>query len=104
MPIYEYACESCGKIHEVFQKFNDGPLASCPDCGGEVKKLISNSAFILRGTGWYKTDYASPDKKKAAEVDKDGSATSGKTSASDKTETKPETKTETKTDTKAEAA
>lgn len=58
MPIYEYECTKCNKIHEVIQKFSDDPLKNCPDCGGEVRKLISPSTFILKGTGWYVTDYA----------------------------------------------
>jgi len=62
MPIYEYGCVKCGKTHEIMQKFSDAPLALCPDCGSEVKKLISNTSFVLKGTGWYATDYAVPKK------------------------------------------
>jgi predicted nucleic acid-binding Zn ribbon protein len=40
------------------QKFSDEPLKNCPDCGGKLKKLISQSSFILKGSGWYVTDYA----------------------------------------------
>ncbi len=58
MPIYEYECMNCHKIHEVMQKFSDEPLKKCPICGGELKKLISQSSFILKGSGWYVTDYA----------------------------------------------
>lgn len=59
MPIYEYECRSCGKKHEIIQKHSDKPVAECPDCRGHMRKLISNSSFVLKGTGWYKTDYAS---------------------------------------------
>jgi putative FmdB family regulatory protein len=58
MPIYEYECQSCNKIKEAFQKFSDAPLTACPTCGGVLKKLISPSAFHLKGSGWYVTDYA----------------------------------------------
>ncbi|ACI20966.1 MULTISPECIES: FmdB family zinc ribbon protein [Thermodesulfovibrio] len=58
MPIYEYECMQCHKIHEVIQRFTEEPLKNCPVCGGEVKKLISQSSFILKGSGWYVTDYA----------------------------------------------
>ncbi|MBF0506045.1 MAG: zinc ribbon domain-containing protein [Nitrospirae bacterium] len=61
MPIYEYQCLVCEKISEAMQKFSDAPLAVCPECGGQLKKLISNSSFVLKGTGWYKTDYAAKD-------------------------------------------
>lgn len=59
MPIYEYRCTACGKQLEIMQKHSDEPLTVCPDCGGDMKKLISNTSFVLKGTGWYKTDYAS---------------------------------------------
>src|ERR1700704_813190 len=58
MPLYEYQCLNCGKKTEVIQRFEDAPLAACPSCGGEVKKLISSPAFQFKGTGWYATDYA----------------------------------------------
>jgi len=58
MPIYEYECLSCGKRTEVLQRMGEGPIAACPACGGEVKKLISSPAFQFKGTGWYVTDYA----------------------------------------------
>ncbi|MCX8034347.1 MAG: zinc ribbon domain-containing protein [Thermodesulfovibrio sp.] len=58
MPIYEYECTNCNKIHEVIQKFSDESLKNCPICGGELRKLISQSSFILKGSGWYVTDYA----------------------------------------------
>lgn len=65
MPIYEYECLNCSKQFEVMQKFSDKPLRRCPACGGRVHKLISRTSFILKGTGWYATDYASPERKKA---------------------------------------
>jgi putative FmdB family regulatory protein len=58
MPIYEYECTICHKMYEIMQKFSEEPLKNCPDCGGELKKLISQSSFILKGSGWYVTDYA----------------------------------------------
>lgn len=61
MPIYEYRCQQCGDF-EVTQKITDKPLARCPACKGKVKKLISNTSFQLKGTGWYITDYARKDK------------------------------------------
>ena len=59
MPIYEYKCNRCGHIREVWQRFSDPPLETCEVCGGPVKKIISNNTFHLKGTGWYVTDYAS---------------------------------------------
>jgi putative FmdB family regulatory protein len=69
MPIYEYECDNCGKQCEMVQKFDDKPLAICTDCGGHMHKLISHTSFILKGTGWYVTDYASRERKKSKEAE-----------------------------------
>jgi putative FmdB family regulatory protein len=58
MPIYEYECLGCGQIHEMMQKMSEKPLTECPQCTGKLQKLISHSAFHLKGSGWYATDYA----------------------------------------------
>ena len=63
MPIYEYECSDCGKHCEVIQKFNDEPLSICPECGGNLHKLVSQSSFILKGNGWYVTDYKRAERK-----------------------------------------
>ena len=57
MPLYEYQCESCGLQFEVRQKFSDTPLADCQECGGSVKKLISQGGFALKGNGWFQEGY-----------------------------------------------
>ncbi len=66
MPIYEYECPNCRRHYEIFQKFSDEPLSRCPECGGHLHKLISRNSFILKGTGWYVTDYASQERKKTS--------------------------------------
>ncbi len=65
MPIYEYKCTECGNEIEVLQKMSDDPLSKCESCDGELKKLITSTSFVLKGTGWYVTDYPSADRKKA---------------------------------------
>ena len=67
MPIYEYRCLNCGYQFEVMQKVSDEPIKVCPKCGGPVQKLISNTSFILKGSGWYKTDYTSYGKEQKKE-------------------------------------
>ena len=57
MPIYEYACEHCG-VFEEMQRITDPPLAKCPKCKRKVRRLISQTSFQLKGSGWYVTDYA----------------------------------------------
>ncbi|MFH2008806.1 MAG: zinc ribbon domain-containing protein [bacterium] len=59
MPIYEYACSGCGTELEVWQKISERPKKVCPSCGAHrLDRLISNTSFQLKGTGWYVTDYA----------------------------------------------
>ena len=58
MPIYEYECTKCGKLEEVLQNFSDKPMTKCKRCSGKLQKLVSQSTFHLKGTGWYATDYA----------------------------------------------
>jgi putative FmdB family regulatory protein len=65
MPIYEYECTKCGNIEEALQKFSDKPHTKCKHCSGKLHKLVSQSTFHLKGTGWYVTDYADKSKKPA---------------------------------------
>ena len=72
MPIYEYQCESCRHQLEALQKLSEAPLTRCPACGeSALKKLMSASAFRLKGSGWYETDFKTGDKKNLA-GDSDG--------------------------------
>ena len=52
MPTYEYDCWGCGRRFERRQSITEEPLRSCPECGGEVHRLVSGGAgFIVRGEG-----------------------------------------------------
>lgn len=96
MPIYEYKCENCHETFEVLQKFSDDPLTECILCSdGPVKKLISASSFILKGSGFYVNDYPSESRKKSIESKKkDGkSDTSSKSSSDTKKSSTEKTKT-----------
>ena len=84
MPIYEYDCNKCGTI-EVTQRITDKPLSKCPTCKSKVKRLISNTSFQLKGTGWYITDYARKGQT-------NGDAKSDGASKSDASESKSEPK------------
>jgi len=87
MPIYEYECTKCGEIEEALQKFSDKPLTKCRHCSGKLVKLVSQSSFHLKGTGWYVTDYASKSKGSDKPV-KNGSDTKTNEAKSSKTESK----------------
>jgi putative FmdB family regulatory protein len=80
VPIYEYQCEVCGHHFEVIQKFSEEPVTSCAVCAGPVRRVLSPPALVFKGSGWYVTDYASPERKKAIEGEKkgaDGTSNSG---------------------------
>lgn len=72
MPIYEYECTKCGKQEEVLQHFSDKPLTKCRSCAGKLQKLISQTTFHLKGTGWYVTDYANKSAGTPKPSSKDG--------------------------------
>lgn len=75
MPNYDYRCEQCGNVFEVFQKMNDPKLETCPEpeCGGRVKRLLGTGAGVLfKGTGFYQTDYRSDSYKKGASKESGG--------------------------------
>jgi putative FmdB family regulatory protein len=76
MPVYEYQCTECGQIEEALQKISEAPLETCSHCKGHLKKLISQSSFHLKGSGWYVTDYG-------------GAKTGTETPADTKSETAP---------------
>ena len=85
MPIYEYKCEKCGTF-ETTQRITEKPLSKCPTCRGKVKKLISNTSFQLKGTGWYITDYARNGKEKTAAKSDNGAKSSSEIKKESKTE------------------
>jgi putative FmdB family regulatory protein len=68
MPVYEYECNGCRKVFEMQQRIADAPLSVCPECGGNVKKLISMSSFQLKGGGWYTDGYSCGGNGKGAEA------------------------------------
>jgi len=80
VPTYEYQCDKCGRTFEVRQRISAPPLKTCETCGGAVRRLISSTTFILKGEGWYVTDYPSAARKKAAESEKSTAGGDGKKS------------------------
>jgi putative FmdB family regulatory protein len=80
MPVYEYACEKCGHEFEASQRITDDPIRVCPACRArKVKRLISQTSFVLKGGGWYSDLYAS--KGKDAAKPESGAAESGEAAA-----------------------
>ena len=84
MPIYEYACGSCGFEGEYLQKISDPLLAECPKCGkATFNKLVSAAGFQLKGSGWYVTDFRNKGAKPAAGKDSGSAEKDAKASEKD---------------------
>jgi len=85
MPIYEYACASCDHHLEALQKISEDPLVVCPECGEEsLRKMVSAAAFVLKGSGWYETDFKNSGKEKP----KDTKASDGQPASKNSSDTK----------------
>jgi putative FmdB family regulatory protein len=84
MPIYEYQCDNCG-VFEITQRITESALKRCPTCKGKVDRIISQTSFVLKGSGWYVTDYARSSKSESkgdAATGDGASATAGNTNGS----------------------
>ena len=85
MPIYEYACVLCDHHLETLQKMSEDPLVFCPECGEEsLRKKVSAAAFVLKGSGWYETDFKNSGKEKP----KDAKASDGQPASKTASNTK----------------
>src|SRR3712207_293610 len=100
MPVYEYACKSCGHHLEVSQSFKDDPLTTCPVCGGALRKVFNSIGIVLQGSGFYRTDSRLPSKSAKGEKGEKGE----KAASGEKAESKSESKSDTKVEAKPKAA
>lgn len=73
MPTYDYRCDQCERTFEVRQRISAEPLTSCERCGGPIRRLLAAAPFILKGGGWYVSDYPSEGRKKGMEAEKKSS-------------------------------
>ena len=81
MPAYDYRCDRCERTFEVRQRISEAPLTTCDRCGGPIHRLLSAAPFILKGGGWYVTDYPSEGRKKGLEAEKKSSSDSASPAA-----------------------
>jgi putative FmdB family regulatory protein len=93
MPIYEYECPRCG-VFEATQRITEHPLSRCPTCRCKVKKLISQTSFQLKGTGWYATDYGHKGNGNGGKVSSTSREASNGNGSKEADEKKPEAKKE----------
>ncbi len=90
MPIYTYRCDSCGVEFERHQSFTDEPLKTCPECRKKaLRKVITPTKIIFKGSGFYSTDHKSPSGSAPREI-----KTESKSSDKSSTETKSSEKSE----------
>jgi putative FmdB family regulatory protein len=81
LPTYDYRCDRCERTFEVRQRISEAPLTTCDRCGGPIHRLLSPAPFILKGGGWYVTDYPSEGRKKGMEAEKKSSGDAAATPA-----------------------
>jgi putative FmdB family regulatory protein len=93
VPTYQYACRECGHAFEQFQSFSDDALSECPECSGRLRKVFNAVGVVFKGSGFYRTDSRSPEKKDSNDSgSKKESADSGsKKQSADSGSTKSET-------------
>ncbi|GIW42483.1 MAG: FmdB family transcriptional regulator [Candidatus Binatia bacterium] len=92
MPIYEYQCPKCGRF-EIMQRITEDALRRCPKCRSKVTKLISQSSFQFKGSGWYVTDYARAGKQDGKKAEAESSRSETKSEKPEKAdESKPKGK------------
>ena len=72
MPIYEYECNQCKELFEIFHKIDEDCKVACPKCLGPAKKLISATNFVLKGSGFYVNDYPSKSRADGTKSEKEG--------------------------------
>ena len=91
MPIYEYRCEDCEQLFEEWQSGFEEKALDCPMCGGRAGRIMSNTSFVLKGSGWYTTDYCKSEASGGNGASDNGS--NGSTSKADaKSDSKPDAK------------
>ncbi|MFN7964421.1 MAG: zinc ribbon domain-containing protein [Acidobacteriota bacterium] len=93
MPIYEYQCQSCQRVIEVLQQMSAKPLKKCESCGGRLDKLLSRTAFVLKGGGWYSDGYGGA-KKSAGKAGGSESSKESKPEAKESTSQAKDSKSE----------
>ncbi|MDP7035698.1 MAG: zinc ribbon domain-containing protein [Planctomycetota bacterium] len=83
MPTYDYRCNECSHEFEAFQRISEEPLQTCPECEGNVKRLIGAGAgLIFKGSGFYITDYRKAEYKEKAKKESESSSSSDSKSSS----------------------
>ena len=100
MPTYEYECQGCGHEFEREQRITDAPVKTCPKCRKRrVRRLISQTSFVLKGGGWYSDLYSSGKPKQDGDTGDKGAPAAGSDA---KTDSAPAAKSDSKSDSKSD--
>jgi putative FmdB family regulatory protein len=102
VPIYVYECDACGERFEYTQSMSEPPKTECEKCRGHLQRVIAPTAFVLKGSGWYKDLYSKPKSSSGGGEGKAETKSEGKSEG--KSESKSETKSDAKPDTKTESS
>lgn len=108
MPLYEYQCKNCGEINEILMKISDPNPENCEICEkGPLVKIMSRTHFVLKGEGWYETDFKdkkshSGPAKSAKKQDEGGQSSSDKKDSASGAAEKPASGGESKGSSKSE--
>jgi putative FmdB family regulatory protein len=82
VPTYDYRCDRCERTFEVRQRISEAPLTTCDRCGEPIRRLLAAAPFILKGGGWYVTDYPSEGRKKGMDAEKSASTSASPSTSS----------------------
>lgn len=82
MPAYDYRCLTCDRTFEITRPLSDTTGVSCPDCGGETKRLFTPVGVVFKGSGFHNTDYRrQPKSEESSPSGKDSCSNAGSSSA-----------------------
>ena len=106
MPTYQYLCESCGHRFDIFQHFADAPLTTCPNCSGQIHRVLFPAGIVFKGSGFYKTDSrgASSAASVAPTAEENSHSSAASSNGTEKAAAKTETATGSSSSAKAETA
>ncbi|MGB3129495.1 MAG: zinc ribbon domain-containing protein [Dehalococcoidia bacterium] len=94
MPIYEYECSSCGSRFDRRQRFDEEPIATCPECRSKARRIIHSVPVLFKGSGFYSTDHGRGTRHNPGPNHED-TESKAEAKSEDKADTKSATKTKT---------
>lgn len=103
MPIYEYECSSCGSRFDRRQRFDEEPIATCPECASKARRIIHSVPVLFKGSGFYSTDHGRGARHNPGPNHED-TESKAEAKSEDKADTKSATQTKTKPEKSGESS